>query len=101
MKKGEESNFEGFFFNFDKKFDFFLRNERWERRKEGITERGNDWNDTTSAVFKNLVIFMAMGKNFHWHPLAAIGTIGPCSGIEQFLGEKIINLPVGEHVLRQ
>ncbi len=34
-----------------------LGNDRMgERRKEGTTERGNDWNDTTSAL--NLVIFM-------------------------------------------
>jgi hypothetical protein len=37
--------------------------ERRERRKEVTTVRGNDWNDTTSALFKNLVKF-----NFstHW-----------------------------------
>ncbi len=45
------------FFNFDKKNSKKnLGDERRERRKEGTTEGGNDWNDTTSALFKNLVI---------------------------------------------
>ncbi len=35
-----------------------LGDERRERRKEGTTERGNYWNDTTSALFKNLVLLL-------------------------------------------
>jgi hypothetical protein len=40
------------FFDFE---NFFLGDKKRKRRKEGTTERGNDWNDTTSALFKNLV----------------------------------------------
>ncbi len=48
-----------FWRNFSILRNYFFRKkfggERRERRKEGTTERGNDWNDTTSALFKNLV----------------------------------------------
>ncbi len=48
--------FEGIF-RFEKFFfEIFFGADRREQRKEGTTERGNDWNDNTSALFKNLVI---------------------------------------------
>jgi hypothetical protein len=50
VKKGGEFIFEGIF-DFEN-FSDFLGDERRERRKEGMTELGNDWNDTTSALFK-------------------------------------------------
>ncbi len=58
-KKGGESIFEGIFRFWEKNVfskKKILGGERRERRKEGTTERGNNWNDTTSALFKNLVI---------------------------------------------
>ncbi len=46
------------FFGFEEKiFEKNLGRQKAERRKEGTTERGNNWNDTTSALFKNLVIY--------------------------------------------
>jgi hypothetical protein len=43
------------FFNFDKKIEK-LGDKRRERRKAGKTEGENDWNDITSALFKNLIL---------------------------------------------
>ncbi len=50
------------FFDFEEKF--FQKNcaVRQEQRKEGTTERGNDWNDTTSVLFKNLVWSFKLNK---------------------------------------
>ncbi len=60
--------FEGFFFDFDEKKiqkKFPQRkagtteredDRKRERRNEEVTDWGNNWNDTTSALFKNLVL---------------------------------------------
>ncbi len=65
-KKGWVIHFLKEFFNFDKIFSkFFWGDVRREQRKERTTERGNDWNDTTSALFKNLVNINTLKNIFY------------------------------------
>jgi hypothetical protein len=54
IKKGGKSIFEGIF-RFGGKKSKKIGAERRELQKEGTTERGNDCNDATLALFKNLV----------------------------------------------
>jgi hypothetical protein len=50
-------------------FERILGNDRIrERQNEGTTERGNDWNDTTSIRFKNLVNCVGQNPSHFFGP---------------------------------